>query len=213
MVLRPDEEAAEAAIERDRNTRSYAGKAASFATTVAATAGTGLTARLMPFLNQYIPADLAMKGISKISPKLGNFLKAGAAQGLNLKEGLNFVKEQIEPKKEAAKESRNIIEQYSPELHQFIDQQVKAGLQPIQAGAVAQNKKEFADIIKKLSKEHKTPWSNIIESVYGASQAAQPMQQQMPQDMQQAPGQRQISPAMQQYASKLDNIERMLGGQ
>jgi hypothetical protein len=150
-------------------------------------------ARAAPFLSEYIPEHLAIKGLSKIHPKLGAFVKKAMDSGYDWNEAKNFLGDQIKASQEQespenaenphktgknAKESRNIIEKYSPELHQFIDQEIKKGRPVIQAGALAQNDKRFTDIIKKLSKDHKTDWSSILEAVYGGAQSPNASQQQ-----------------------------------
>lgn len=186
MILRSDEEANNAEVERDKSLRGNINKAAIGLGTAAI--GGSLTGKIMPFLNQYIPAGLAMKGINKVSPKLGSFLKKGQEMGLNLEEGLSFLKDKLSNSKTdnfQTKENGNIIQQYSPELHQFLDQEIKNGRSPIEAGAIAQSNKKFSDVIKKLSKDHKTDWSSIIQSVFGNGQTAQPSQQPVQQPPQQ----------------------------
>jgi len=175
MVLRSDEAANEAEIERDQRFRSNVGKGIGTAAALGgATVSGALASKVLPFLNKYIPQDLAIKGISKVSPRLGDFLKKGQSMGLNVEEGLNFIKDKLpEQTLEKPKENRNIIQQYSPELHEFLDQEIKKGRNPLEAGAIAQNDKRFSKIINKLSKDHKTPWSNILQSVYGQGQQAQ----------------------------------------
>lgn len=178
--LRPDEQASRAEIERHKSKNQMIKKGLSLVGSAAAGAvGAGVSSRIVPFLSEYVPVDLALKGISKVSPKMGDFLKRGMEKGLNLKDGMEYLKSRLQPDEEQAeaKEERNIIEQYSPELHQFMDQEIKSGRRPIEAGALAQNDKRFDKIIKKLSEDHKTPWSNILESVYGASDMAQAHQQ------------------------------------
>jgi hypothetical protein len=198
--LRPDEQASYSEIERAQSRDSKISKGLKLGG--AAITG-GLGTKIAPFLSEYIPTDLALKGINKFSPKLGEFLKNGMSKGLNLKDGLNFIKENIggeqAEKKEAVKEDRNIIQQYSPELHQFIDQEVKKGRSPLEAGALARTK--FGQIIDKITKDHKTPWSNILESVYGGQGQAQPSQTtqtaQQPQSGQGGPGQQALMAILQ----------------
>lgn len=48
--------------------------------------------KIVPFLNEHIPEDLAVKGLNKISPKLGGFLKKGIASGLPIASGLEFIR-------------------------------------------------------------------------------------------------------------------------
>lgn len=51
--------------------------------------------KLIPFLDEYIPEDLALKGIAKVSPKIGSFLKKGLSKGLPLAGGLQFLRSQF----------------------------------------------------------------------------------------------------------------------
>ena len=192
MVLRSDEAANQAQIERDKKYRGNIKKAAATVATTAGTAaavGSGLASKVMPFFNQYIPTALAIKGINKVSPQLGSFLKKGQDMGLNVEEGMNFIKDKLSKgeKQRPANQERNIIEQYSPELHQFIKERVGKGDTPIAAGLAARTSKKFDDAITKLTKDHKSPWSSIVESVFGNGQTAQPTQQQNPQQSQNQP--------------------------
>jgi len=205
--LRPDEQATYGEIERsqrmDRNIKGAAktaGKASLTAGSFALASGTKLASRILPFLSEYVPSDLAVKGINKISPELGGFLKKGMEKGLNIQDGLDFVKENLTKQNEPAKANGNIIQQYSPELHDFIEQEIKKGRSPLQAGGIAVSDRRFSDIIKKLSKEHKMPWSSILESVYGADEMAQQPTQQASQQTQAQPQQQNqgLDPAVAQ---------------
>jgi hypothetical protein len=127
--------------------------------------------KIAPLLNSFVPWSFAKKALNKIDPRIGSFIKNSEDDGAESSEIKDFLSEKIK-KSEPPKDNRNIIEQYSPELHQFIDQQIRGGRKPIEAAAIAQNDKRFSDIIKKLSKDHKTPWSSIIDSVYGMGERA-----------------------------------------
>jgi hypothetical protein len=207
--MRPDERANQELIERDKRFRGNLKSAAG------AALGTGLSmasSKVLPFLSEYLPVDLAMRGLDKVSPAIGKFLRKGQSMGLDIKEGMNYVKEQIIPKKETEQpqEKRNIIEQYSPELHQFIDQEVRKGRPLIQVGAIAQNDRRFADVINKLQKDHKTPWSNILQSIYGGALKEQPQDQGQ---MQPGGGQGNIDPALQQLIQQGNSIlQKFKGG-
>jgi len=192
MNLRPDELANIAEEERDARVRGRISAGIGAVTSLGAAAGgaisAGVVGKIAPFLNKYIPVDLAIKGISKVSPKLGAFLQDGLSKGLDAKEGLAFIKEKAglggekreEPKKEA--EKKNIVEMYSPELHQFILDQMNQGRSPLEAGALAslekKGQKDFKKIIKKIEGDHKAPWSAILQTVYGQGEKAQQPQQQ-----------------------------------
>ncbi len=168
-MMRPDEMANAAEIERDERFRSNLKRGVG---TAASIAGGSAAARIMPLLSEYVPVDLAIKGLSKVSPKVADFLKRGQSAGLDVKEGMNYVKEMMKPgedQKSAAQNKKNLIEMHSPELHQFIEQEMKKGQTHLQAGARATLKKEFGDVIEKLKKEHKTSWEQILEAVYGGA--------------------------------------------
>lgn len=188
MILRPDEAANEAEIERDQRFRSNVGQGIKTAAKVGiGIAGGALASKVLPFLNQYIPANLAMKGINAVSPELGSFLKKGQAMGLDLQKGFDFLKEKLSPQgqSQAAPSNKNIIEQYSPELHQFLNKEIQSGRSPLEAAGLArlENKKgkDFRQIIKKIEGDHKTNWSDIIQSIYGGGQKAQTQQPQQQQ--------------------------------
>ena len=178
---------------------------------IAATAyaGGGLVNRVLPFLSKYIPQNLAIKGLSKIDPRYGKFIEKAMSAGKSFEEVKEFIGSKIEEEvesKKPAKQNKNIIEQESPELHQFLDQEIRKGRKPIEAAAIAQNDKRFSDLIGKLSKKHKTPWSNIIESVFGKGDMAQPNQQQeqpLQQDGQTGPGQQALMGILQKINQKL----------
>ena len=150
-------------------------------------------------ISKYIPDDLSRKGLEKVDPRFKKFIQGAMNEGFDYDEIRNFIGEQVEKtEQKRAIQAQNIIQQYSPELHQFIDQEIKKGRKPIEAGALAQNDKKFTNIIKKLTKDHKTPWSSILESVYGGGQTAQPeQQQQQMQPSQNGAGDEQIAAALQ----------------
>jgi hypothetical protein len=158
------------------------GTAASLAIpTVAGMAGAKIAGKIAPFLSKYIPEGLAIKGLNKIDPRLGNFINKSMREAYDFNEIKDFIGEMIQDAQESQKsqenEQRNIIEQYSPELHQFMSEQIKSGRSPVEAGAVAQNDKRFSKAIQKLMKDHKINWSQIIQQVYGQGQQQQQAQE------------------------------------
>ena len=226
--LRPDEKAAQSEISRYKENKETIKKGAKTALNIGLSAtglgaGGKLASKILPFLSEFIPPELAMKGINKFSPKLGKFLDQGMKMGLDVKEGLNFIKGKMQPSKESAteqpKENRNIIEQYSPALNQFMMQQIQSGRSPIEAGALAENDKKYSDVIKKMKKDHKSDWSSIIQSIFGTGQTAQPQQSQsslqgqnqQPQGQQGQQGQQQIGAGQQALMAMLDKINQRLG--
>ena len=238
--LRPDEQAAYSEVDRAQRRDRRAGSALKTAGTAALAVGlpavgaaSKLGSRILPLLNEYVPAELALKGINKISPRLGSFLNKGLQQGLDLQDGLDFIKDSYEgaqDKSKPAKQSLNIIQKHSPELFDYIKTEMGKGRTAIEAGALAQMQDKFKKHIKKLTEEHKTPWSSLLESVFGQgnnpkqeavkkyNQHKQSMQDQLMEQVQQSPAaQQQNQPQQGQGQAALmailQKLQQSRGGQ
>lgn len=175
----------------------------------AASLGSKAINRLIPavgaLINQYVPENISREGLGRIDPRFNDFIQGAIDQGYSYEDLRNYIGEKIEKSEEQPKQKLNLIEQESPELHQYLDQEIRNGRRPIEAAAIAQHDKRFANIIQKLTKTHKTPWSQIIESIYGTGETAQPTQQtQQPQQGQPGAGQ-------QALMAILDRINQKLG--
>lgn len=207
--MRPDEQANYSEIERDKQFRGNVNKGVSAVASAGALAlGSGITSKILPFLNEYVPQELAMKGLIKVSPKVADFLKRGQSMGLDIREGMDFVKDQLTPRENPSDE-RSVIEKYSPDLFNFLKEQIGKGRNPLEAAAIAQLNDKFKSIIKKIENDNKTNWSSIIESVFGGGQSAQPEEQQSPQGQQQAQGG--IDPNLQAIGQKLQQLLQSRG--
>lgn len=214
--MRPDELTSQAQIEKNesftKKLKSGAKTAVGLATSAA---GLGLGAKILPFINEFIPTDLAVKGISKVSPQAGDLLRKGMSQGLDVKDGLQFLKESFAKQGEAKKtqENRSIIEQYSPELNQFIQGEIQKGRTPMEAGALAQLQKGFKKVISQMTKDHNIPFSAILQTAFGEPGMAQgqPQQAQQPQG-QPAQGQQQPGQGQQALMAILQKLQQSRGG-
>lgn len=117
MVLRPDEIASKSNIEAEERTTGRVKQGASLALSAGlgtAAAATGIASKIAPFLNQYIPVDLAVRGISKISPKLGNILKKGQSMGMDINEGMEFIKRKMaEPEKKKQESKQAALKKFN----------------------------------------------------------------------------------------------------
>ena len=167
--MRPSELAAEHQIEKNEKFDRNVNRGVKTAIGIGSAA---IGARVLPFLNEFITPDIAIKGISKVSPQLGSLLKKGMDKGLDIKEGLNFLKNNF-GNNEPPKENRSVIQQYSDELDTFIKNHIQQGRQPFEAGALAQLDPKFKKVISQIEKDHKTPFSAILESTYGSAQQPQ----------------------------------------
>lgn len=155
-------------------------------------------------VNKYIPENISIAGLNKIDPRFGKFIQGALDEGYSYDELRNFLGDKIEKSQKPGQNTKNIIEQESPELHQFLNQQIKSGRKPIEAAAIAQHDKRFSSVIQKLSKTHKIPWSQIIESVYGLGETAQAEQSQASQQMQQPQQQGQGQQALMAILQKIN---------
>lgn len=190
-------------------------KAIKTGTSLAASAyGGGIALnKVVPFLSKYIPPDLAIKGLNKIDPRFGTFINTALKNGKSFDEIKDFIQLKTEEGKESQppKQERNIIEQYSPELNEFIKTSVSKGMNPLEAGARARLDKKHEKTIKNIEKDHKTDWSSVLQTVFGSS-INNPIrnnqqQTQQPQQSIQQPGQGQ-----QALMGILQKIDQRLGG-
>ncbi len=214
--MRPDEEANRDEIQRDKNFQ----KNVSSAIGSAAAIGTGgAAARVIPFLSKFLTPDIAMKGLSKVSPKIADFLQRGQSMGLNVQDGLQYLRDSIEPKQESqqaqsqpAKENRNIIEQYSPNLFQYIKDLISQGNKPVEAAIKAKKfltEGESKKAISQIEKDHKTKFEDIVQSIFGNEAVNQAPQQNVQQ--QPNPQDNQAGPGQQALMNILSKINQSLG--
>jgi hypothetical protein len=190
-------QAASDAIKRQKDEPGELLKKAAVAGAGLAAAGP-LAARILPLLSEFIPAGLAAKGLSKVDPRLGKFIQGATDNGYPIGEAIGYLKDKFSgasEKQEPAKENRNILEQYSPELYQLILGLVQNGQSPIAAATAAAKSGKYSKEIAQIQKDHKTGLGAIVQSIFGGGQMAQQQQskaavypQQSQQQQQQAQG-------------------------
>jgi len=56
---------------------------------------TALIGRALPFLNKLIPAGLAVKGLSKINPKLSNFISSSISAGYTSENVIDYLRDRM----------------------------------------------------------------------------------------------------------------------
>jgi len=180
--MRADEKASAYEIDKARRRDELLKKGSkSLAGLAVGGAGLALSSKIVPFLSDLIPVDLAVKGISKINPKLGDFLKRGMAQGLNAKDGLNFLREQLSPKKEK-KESE--MAQSAPEMDQPIPESEKKRQEALgkfnqkikQPSMMQQEQQRFQQGYGQQTQQQ-APQGQAMQDLMAAIQAAQQSRQ------------------------------------
>jgi hypothetical protein len=151
----------------------------------AALGGGLIVSKILPFLNRHIPTDLFLKGISKVDPRFGKFVTSALDSGSSVDEIKDFIRSKAmgEESPEVAEQStepekKNIIAQYSDKLHQFLQNLIREGKSPVEAGAIASVQPEFKEVIKKMSKDHKATWNDILINTFGPGEKAQAQPQQ-----------------------------------
>jgi len=212
----PYREAGKKILEREEvplKTGLALGKAAigSAGVSAAGYAGANLMKRALPFLSKFIPESTAIKGLDKIDKRFGDFAKKALEAGYDFEEVKDFIEKKSSEKstqKENSQENKNIIEQYSPELFQFIQDNINQGKDLMQAGALAQNDSRFANIVQKISKDHKTNWSSILQTVFGNMPTATSQNQMVESNMQNQQG---MSAGQQAIIQQLQRINQAIG--
>jgi hypothetical protein len=208
--LRPDEQAADSEIRRNlerSQTYKNAGKTALAVGTSAL--GIGNASKILPFLNELIPADLAMKGINKIAPKVGEFLKKGQSMGMDLKSGFQFLKDNLQNAQ--ASQQKNPLQEFEtnhPELAKALQEQIKKGQPPQAAAAILKTSSIHGNKVKKLEKELGKNFIDHVLELFGSNQPNSATQQQIQQVQQ--PGQTSMS---QPNSGKPQQGQQMQGGQ
>lgn len=218
--MRPDELAAQTEIERSKERDKLAKKGIAAG---AGLVGAGLSSRILPLLNEYVPFETAMKGINKINPKLGEMLKNGQSMGLNIKEGFNYIKDHLQPfskeEPEQTKQSNPLqdFETNYPELARGLMVTIQQGQKPEAAAAILKQSSGLGKMVKKLEKETGKNFIDYVLELFGPQQQmqgqqqnVQPQGQQMQQPGQQAQhGGQDQSGLDQQIMMALDKILKM----
>lgn len=138
-----------------------------------------LLPKIGALINQHVPEAISMKGLSKIDPRFSKFIQGALDEGYSYEDLRGFLGEKISKSETQSnpKDNKNVIQQYSPELHEFILGEIQQGRSPLEAGALAsldRKGKNFKKIISQIEKDYKAPFSAILETAYGGQSKAQP---------------------------------------
>ncbi len=174
--MNPYEKTVQELKKQSEGPKRFAQKAIGLGATAAGASFAPVLAKAAPFLSQYIPQQLAIKGLSKINPKFGKFIDDALNSNHEFEEVKDFIGSQVEKSQEQPKDERNVIEKYSPGIYKYIEQLIKGGSKPAEAALKA---KKFLDekeqkIIKQMEKDNKVDWVSLVESIFGGGNAAQP---------------------------------------
>lgn len=92
--MRLEQEASEELVNK-ANKRGAAIKGLLSTAAFAIPGGTAMKGlqKILPFLNESLPVELAIKGLSKINPKVKDFVSKASINGYNAKDALDFLRE------------------------------------------------------------------------------------------------------------------------
>lgn len=190
--LRPDERSSNQSVERSKMPLKIAKGAAELGATALGGYGAGLAAEALGNAfggEQRQPQQQAQQPVNG-NPRLS---ESGFPMRENqMQQPAQQQNQQQQSQVQRPAENRNIIEMYSPELHEFLMNEIQQGRPPLEAGALAQFQDKFKRIIQKLEKDHKTNFSSILQAIYGGGQyggSVNPQQEQQQQTQQGQPSQ------------------------
>jgi len=145
-------------------------------------AGSQIFQRVAPFLSQYIPQNIARKGIEKIDPRFGEFFDLAEKHGQTFEAAKQFIADKASEAmgEQETKDDRNVIQKYSPEIFQTLEWLIKQGFSPAQAAIDMRSHEDnkVKNLISQMEKDYKQDWPSIVESVFGQAGVQKPAQQQ-----------------------------------
>jgi phytoene dehydrogenase-like protein len=215
MIERPDEQVLRGEVGRageiNRNIKNVGSSIASAALGAGSAA---IGSKIMPFLSSYIPASLAMKGIKKVAPQLGEALSKGMDQGLNLEEGFEYLRDAFSSK---SKDKKSNLQKYAPEVYEKMKEMVQQGENPRRALMRMLADKKHQEKLMRMQKDLGMDMYDIAEQAFrkespqGQSAQDQNMQQGSPQQTpSQQPMQQQAQQPMQNNQQQGQGAQKLL---
>lgn len=123
--MRVERESAEREIEEAERPKKIAKNALSIGASAIGIGSLGIgkdmIKRLLPFLNQSLPEEIAVKGISKINGKFGKFIEEGIKKGLPASGAIDYLRREAAdtPLGKELKAYREQLAKDSPALQKF----------------------------------------------------------------------------------------------
>lgn len=191
-MMQPYQQASEEILRQSKEPGKAIGALAKTATglTAGLAGGGAILNRIMPFLSKYIDPDLAVKGLNKIDPRFGKFVSGALGQGMSVEDIGSFIKEKVtgekpqeEQQAKQPQQPKNIIEEYSPEVHEILVDKIGQGLKPLAVAFQLANDAKFKRPIEELQKKTGKSFSDLVSAVFGGQESEQ--QPNQPQQAQQ----------------------------
>jgi len=171
-------------------------------------AGGGIASKVLqkaiPFLSSFISPEEAMKGLSKLDPRLKSFIGTAMENGKPFEEVRDFISDKIDQAIPKQSDKREKLDKtYSNFFEGVVKRYINEGLSPAQAAVKIKNTSSNKAFIKSMEQGYGMDLVDIIDSVFGSKAMALPeqeaqqtapesqaaLQKQAPMQQQQAPGQ------------------------
>lgn len=188
MTAQPYQKASEEIQRQQKLPGEVLKNVASAGATIAG--GGAILGRIAPFLNRMIPADLAIKGLTKINPQLGKFIGGAMAAGYTAENALDIVREKTGEEEPETSSPLDEAEQVAPGLIGYIKEAIKNGMSPENALFIAggpQNKERYKEEINRLEGASGMAFTDYLMSLLTGKKPESKAALQPPQAAQQAP--------------------------
>lgn len=171
--MQPYQAASEELIGRGERPRKALKQLGQLGISVAA--GSSVINRVLPLLSKYIPPEIAEKGLNKINPNFGKFIKRSLMNGNNFEQVRDFIKNKVQPKEQLPEMATNDEEagfeqpkQQKKSLAQGLQEDLdkQYGKQPNQQNIIQQYSPELFQLLKSQVQAGSSP-------VKAATEAAQ----------------------------------------
>lgn len=215
----PYQQASEALSKRGENLGSTAKNLATMAFSAGGLgAGSKLLTKMIPYVTGALASPDAIKGLSKLDPRIASFIKQAMSKGKNEDEILGFIGDKVDeaiPEAKEAQRKSNLPYDISEKLDEFLKDWVTRGFDPWEVFQGAENGVVGQDVKKVLrfAQKEKINLADTLRGLYGVkkdealpeSQATlQPQQEQQQQAGGMDPGLAQI---LQQGQMLLQNFK------
>ncbi|HEY3526807.1 MAG TPA: hypothetical protein VGK47_11455 [Nitrososphaeraceae archaeon] len=172
-------------------------------------AGGGIASKVLqkalPFLSSFISPEEAMKGLSKLDPRLKDFIGTAMENGKPFEEVKDFISNKIDQAIPKQSDKRERLDKtYGNFFQGVVKKLIDQGLSPAQAAVrVKSSTSSNKAFIKSMEEGYGMDLVDIIDSIFGSNSQALPevpaqqtapesqaaLQSQAPMQQQQAPGQ------------------------
>lgn len=184
----------------------------------AAAIGSKAASKLIPaigsLINEYIPENLAIKGLGKVDSRFGKFIEGAMGDGYSFDDIRQLLGDKIKKTQESetvTNDPLKFFETNYPDVAAALAKTMQNGQSPEAAAAILKTSTPFGKEVKKIEKETDKNFVDYILELFGnqGQQMQQPKQQMQGQQQMQQSSQQQGSGVDAQLMAALDKILKM----